>query len=232
MVITFEKFETPPKRKYVRKSKQQIESNIIENESNIIDTLDQEIKEKDLHLNQEMKRLKISESIQEDVKEVKEVKENKYKVNSSSLTSSFHIKSIDTYEFLEPINIYLYYSVTPIGKDIYKYVYFTNIYNPTGYITLPTFQPKNDSSNYEEQKVSLSQNVILNIRKFYHNKQEITWKSCYDEKSNKRKLSTDEWDYDFCQIKAKWLDKEWIDQNKYIFTYENKYFSPNYKLYM
>ncbi len=220
MVLRFESFQAPPKRKYVRKAKSA--------QINIIDSLDQQIqKQEEDQLNLDMKRLKINDE-----------KKVSFAPLPSPLVipSTIKVQPIATYEFMKPLHIYLYLIVTQISKSVQKYVYFTNLYNPMGHITLPTFQPfaPIGVKEYEEKMVTLSGNVTLHIRTYHQEKSDLTWEKCQENLGAKKRKVEDEksdWDYDFCQLKCKLNEQDVLkDINKYVFLYENQYFSVDYQL--
>lgn len=233
MVIKFQEFQAPPKRKYVRKTKTQ-------NDMDIMNTLDQEIQEKkseeDIQLNQSIKKLKISE----DIKPNKTILPVTLPTPTPTLNSTSNIMDIipiDSYEFINPYHIYLYYIVEQLGKNTQKYQYYTSTYQHiSGCILLSSNKPRDFKSKshqiekVEEEEIKLYPNLFLHIKRFYCKKHNYTYEECNENLNRKRKIEEDDydWNYDFCQIKIKGLCNE--DVNKYVFIHENKCFLVPYKI--
>ncbi len=281
--MKLETLQGKPKRKYVRKSKEnEMETtlnnyiinttNIVEDEimnnsnddnnndnNDIINELDNEINEnlskcvKKMKLNNENKDVFNFEKKELEIKKAelkKEIKQIDIIQNNIEILSTLNrskatlidkvyynpnVINVKDYEFMSPINVYLYYVSEQIGKNVKKYIIYTHIYKHIDHhILCPTNKPNDynviDSSIKKEEIIILAPNITLYVREYNQTKRNYTYENCNKALNKKRKKEVLEngFDYDFCQLHIEGL--EYKHKNSYIFEHENKYFSFLYDI--
>lgn len=233
-------------------------NDMLDDDSNIINDLDHEVNEK---LVKSIKRMKLNPEKNEPntidfiIKPKKEENVDTIQNNLELLSTINRIKPtkververvyynpnvihVKDYEFMTPVNVYLYYVSEKIGKNVIKYVTYTHIYKHIDHhILCPTIIPPNysakESNIIKEEIITLAHNVKLYIREYTQSKRNYTYESCQKSLNKKRKkevsIGDNEFDYDFCQLHIEGLDYK--HKNSYIFEYENKYFMFEYDIY-
>lgn len=227
-------------------------------DSNIINDLDNEINE---NLSKSIKRMKLNPE-NNDIKpllpivctQVKKEENLDIIQNNIELLSTINrikptkfekvekvyynpnVIDVKDYEFMTPINVYLYYVSERIGKNVIKYITYTHIYNHIDHHLLcPTSLPSNynahESAIKKEEIIKLTPNVTLYVREYTQSKRNYTYENCQRSLNKKRKKDEFEngFDYDFCQLYIEGLDYK--HKNSYIFEYESKYFMFDYNIY-
>ena len=147
-----------------------------------------------------------------------------------------NVMNVKDYEFISPINVYLYYVSEKIGKNITKYIIYTHMYKKIDHhILCSTSIPPNYNASgsiiKKEEIIMLAPNVTLYVREYTQSKRNYTYENCEKSLCKKRKKEMLDYgfDYDFCQLYLERLVSK--HKNSYIFEYENKYFMFNYDIY-
>ncbi len=242
--MKLETLQGKPKRKYVRKNKENAE---VKEEYNIINDLDNEINE---NLSKCIKKIKLNEEENEII--ITNFKENKNEnldmiQNNVELISSINrskpiyvqkvyynpnVINVKDYEFMIPINVYLYYVSERVSKNVIKYILYTHVTKKVDHhILCPTIKPSDynakESNIKKEEIITLAPNVTLYVREYNQTKRNYTIENCNNSLNRKRKIG-DLFDYDFCQLHLEILESK--HKNSYIFEHENKYFSFTYDI--
>ncbi len=149
-----------------------------------------------------------------------------------------NVMHVKDYEFMNPINVYLYYVSEKIGKNVTKFITYTHIYKHIDHhILCPTIIPPNynasESSIKKEETIMLAHNVKLYIREYTQSKRNYSYENCQKSlltcKKRKKIVIETGFDYDFCQLHIEGLDYK--HKNSYIFEHEHKYFMFEYDIY-
>jgi hypothetical protein len=256
--MKLETLQGKPKRKYVRKNKEneeviQIVQLEVNEEYNIINDLDNEINE---NLSKCVKKMKLNENENEKSNQkqifINNFKENKNEnldiiQNNVELISSINrskptyvekvyynpnVINVKDYEFMTPINVYLYYVSERISKNVIKYILYSHVSkNVDHHILCPITKPNDynakESNIKKEEIITLAPNVTLYIREYNQTKRNYSIENCNNSLNKKRKIG-DLFDYDFCQLHLETLESK--HKNSYIFEHENKYFSFTYDI--
>ncbi len=277
--MKLETFQGKPKRKYIRKVKNEdilnnnIQSylqneNIENNDEDIMNNLDNLIKkneeeelsngikkmrlndniqfsEKVLFENENTKNENIKVQLKEEIKNLNNIQHNIEiisTINRAKITKvekvyyNPNVINVQNYEFMTPINVYLYYVSERISLNVTKYIIYTHNYKKIDHHILCStnkpFEYKEDKSNVNKSEViQLTHNVTLYVKEYIQNKRDYSYKNCQEVLNKKRKKEVIEnsFDYDFCQLYLDCLSNN--HKNSYIFEYENKYFSFTYDIY-
>ncbi len=217
-------------------------------DSNIIESLDNEINQ---NLSNCVKKMKLNNDDDEQKAELKkEIKQLNNIQHNVEMLSTIHrskpvyvekvyynpnVINVKDYEFMTPINVYLYYVSEKIGKNVIKYVIYTHIYKHMDHhILCPTVEPLEyelKECKIRSEVILLGPNVTLHVKEYIKKRGVYTYESCEKSLNRKRKKEVFEngFDYDFCQLRIEGL--EYKHKNSYIFEYESKYISFVYDIY-
>lgn len=273
--MKLEELKGKPKRKYVRKQKDILNTFLLNNDNDmstlltpneskssddnssiynnvdihntidnndIMNDLDNEINE---NLVKSIKRMKLNPEKEENVDTIKKNIELLSTINLIKPIKVIRIEKIyynpnvlnvKDYEFMNPINVYLYYVSEKIGKNVTKYVTYTHIYKKIDHhILCSTTTPSNynakESIIKKEEIIMLAHNVKLYIREYTQSIRNYTYENCQKTLNKKRKKEDikNGFEYDYCQLHIEGL--EYKHKNSYIFEHEYKYFMFDYNIY-
>ncbi len=205
------------------------DNNNTDNRLFLSDSKELELKKK-LELKKEIKHL---DNIQHNVEILSTINRSK-PTYIEKVYYNPNVINVKDYEFMNPINVYLYYVSEKIGKNLTKYVFYTHIYKHVDHhILCSTHQPfeyKGKECKINEKIIQLTNNVTLYVKEYIKNKGIYTYESCQKSLNRKRKKEVIEngFDYDFCQLRIEGL--EYKHKNSYIFKDESKYFSFTYDI--
>lgn len=241
-------------------------NDISEKDLNIINELDNEINN---NLSKSVKRMKINNDNDLSLKPIN-ISSFKKSENLDTIQNNIELLStlnrvkpsnikqiekvyynplnVNEYEFMSPINVYLYYVSEKISKNVTKYIIYTHIYKHIDHhILCPTKEPPNYSAKEsvikKEEVIHLAPNVKLYVREYEQTMRNYTYQNCskvlnnvnhnyHTIEINKKRKKDDienSYDYNFCQLYLENIEYKRV--NSYIFEYENKYFSFTYNIY-